>query len=66
MEHIITTRINVAGSVKALAKGQEVKFPASVSENVVRTTCTRVKYATGSLFKVNRQKDGCHIVTRIA
>ena len=58
------TGINVAGSLKTLGAGECLTFPATISETVVRSTCTRVKNATGMKFSVNRQANGTHIVTR--
>ena len=63
---LTTSGINVSGSLKRLEKGESLIFPATVPETTVRVTSIRVKNATGNVFKVNRQKNGCHIVTRIS
>ena len=61
---VANTGINVAGSLKMLGAGECLTFPATISETVVRSTCTRIKNATGMRFSVNRQNNGTHIVTR--
>jgi hypothetical protein len=60
------TGINVSGSIKALDTGESLTFPRSVLENTLRTSAVRIKNATGMTYKVNRQSNGTHIVTRIA
>jgi hypothetical protein len=60
------TGINVSGSIKALDTGESLTFPRSVRENTLRTSVVRIKNATGMTYKVNRQSNGTHIVTRIA
>jgi hypothetical protein len=60
------TGINVSGSIKALDTGESLTFPRSVLENTLRTSVVRIKNATGMTYKVNRQSNGTHIVTRIA
>lgn len=56
--------INVSGSLRTLAKGESVIFPNTILENTIRVTCVRLKNANGLTYKVNRQQNGCHIVTR--
>ena len=58
--------INITGSLKSLEAGESLIFPTSISETVVRSTCSRVKNTIGATYKVNRQQNGSHIVTRIA
>ena len=60
------TGINVSGSIKALDTGESLTFPKSVLENTIRVCAVRIKNATGMEYKVNRQANGTHIVTRIA
>jgi hypothetical protein len=60
------TGINVSGSIKALDTGEALTFPRTVLENTIRTSVVRIKNATGMTYKVNRQANGTHIVTRIA
>lgn len=60
------TGINVLGSIKQLEAGESLTFPKGVRETTIRCSSTRVKNDTGATFKVNRQQNGCHIVTRIA
>ena len=58
--------INVSGSIKRLARGESLVFPVTIRETTLRITCTRLKNDTGIVYKVNRQSNGCHIVTRIS
>ena len=60
------TGINVSGSIKSLGVGETLIFPKVIRETTIRCNATRIKNETGSTFKVNRQVNGCHIVTRIA
>ena len=60
------TGINVSGSLKLLEIGESLIFPKDIRETTIRCTTTRAKNATGAIFKVNRQHNGCHIVTRIS
>lgn len=67
MTKIVTnTGINVSGSLKRLEAGESLIFPKGVRETTIRCSSTRVKNDTGATFKVNRQQNGSHIVTRIA
>ena len=59
------TGISIAGSLNALQEGESVLFPTSVLETTIRVTCVRLKNTKGKTFKVNRQRNGSHIVTRI-
>lgn len=63
---LTTSGINVSGSLKRLARGESLIFPNTIPETTVRVTCVRLKNSTGIVYKVNRQKNGCHIVTRIS
>lgn len=58
--------INIRGSLTKLGRGESVVFPVTIRETTLRTTCTRLKNDTGIAYKVNRQQNGCHIVTRIS
>lgn len=58
------TGISIAGSLNALQEGESVLFPTSVLETTIRVTCVRLKNTKGKTFKVNRQRNGSHIVTR--
>ena len=58
--------INVSGSLRRLARGESLEFPVSVRESTLRCTCVRLKNDTGIVYKVNRQSNGSHIVTRIS
>lgn len=62
----LNSGINVSGSIKALDTGEALVFPQSVLENTIRTSVVRIKNATGMTYRVNRQSNGTHIVTRIA
>lgn len=59
------TGISIAGSLNALQEGESLSFPTSVLETTIRVTCVRLKNTKGKTFKVNRQDNGSHIVTRI-
>ena len=59
------TGISIAGSLNALHEGESLSFPTSVLENTIRTTCVRLNNTKGKTFKVNRQGNGSHIVTRV-
>lgn len=59
------TGINIAGSLNALQVGESLTFPAFVLETTIRPTCVRMKNTKGKTFKVNRQENGSHIVTRV-
>ena len=66
MTKLVTeSRINVAGSIKALKKRQKVEFPADIRESTIRCSATRAKNETGMRFSVRRTETGSHIVTRI-
>lgn len=58
--------ISVAGSINALSEGESLSFPDSVLETTIRTTCVRLKNTKGKTFKVNKQGNGIHSVTRIS
>lgn len=60
------TGISIAGSLNALQAGDSVLFPASILETTIRQTAVRLKNTKGKTFKVNRQQNGSHIVTRIS
>lgn len=57
--------ISVAASLNALQAGESVVFPKVALENTIRVTAIRIKHATGKYFKVNKQDNGSHIVTRV-
>ena len=59
------TGISVAGSLNALQEGEAVMFPKSIIETTIRQTAVRLKNTKGKTFKVNRQMNGSHIVTRV-
>lgn len=59
------TGISIAGSLNALLEGESLSFPTSVLETTIRQTCVRLKNTKGKIFKVNRQGNGSHIVTRV-
>ena len=59
------TGISIAGSLNALQEGESLLFPTSVLETTIRVTCVRLKNTKGKTFKVNRQENGSHIVTRV-
>jgi hypothetical protein len=59
------TGISVAGSLNTLREGESLSFPTSVLETTIRQTCVRLKNTKGKTFKVNRQGNGSHIVTRV-
>jgi hypothetical protein len=56
--------ISIAGSLNALQAGESILFPTSVLETTIRVTCVRLKNTKGKTFRVNRQRNGSHIVTR--
>lgn len=56
--------ISIAGSLNALQEGESILFPTSVLETTIRVTCVRLKNTKGKTFRVNRQRNGSHIVTR--
>lgn len=58
------TGISIAGSLNALQEGESILFPTSVLETTIRVTCVRLKNTKGKTFRVNRQRNGSHIVTR--
>jgi hypothetical protein len=58
--------INIRGSLTKLKRGESVIFPVTIKETTLRVTCVRLKNDTGIAYKVNRQQNGCHIVTRIS
>ena len=55
---------SIAGSLNALQEGESILFPTSVLETTIRVTCVRLKNTKGKTFRVNRQRNGSHIVTR--
>lgn len=59
------TGISVAASLSSLQAGESVIFPKITLENTIRVTAIRIKHATGKKFKVNKQNNGSHIVTRV-
>ena len=59
------TGISIAGSLNALQEGEAVLFPKSILETTIRQTAVRLKNTKGKTFKVNRQQNGSHIVTRV-
>lgn len=58
--------ISIAGSISTLKTGESLSFPNSVLETTIRTTCVRLKNTTGKVYKVNKQGNGIHSVTRIS
>lgn len=63
---VTASGINVSGSLKRLEVGESLAFPNTILETTIRVTCVRLKNATGLVYKVNRQSNGSHIVTRIS
>lgn len=59
------TGISIAGSLNALQEGEAVMFPKTILETTIRQTAVRLKNTKGKTFKVNRQQNGSHIVTRV-
>ena len=59
------TGISIAGSPNALQEGEAVMFPKTILETTIRQTAVRLKNTKGKTFKVNRQQNGSHIVTRV-
>jgi hypothetical protein len=59
------TGISIAGSLNALQEGEAVIFPKTILETTIRQTAVRLKNTKGKTFKVNRQQNGSHIVTRV-
>ena len=59
------TGISIAGSLNALQEGEAVMFPKTILETTIRQTAVRLKNTQGKTFKVNRQQNGSHIVTRV-
>lgn len=59
------TGICIAGSLNALQEGEAVMFPKTILETTIRQTAVRLKNTKGKTFKVNRQQNGSHIVTRV-
>lgn len=67
MNKLVTlSGINVMGSLRRLARGESVIFPNTILETTIRVSAVRLKNNTGIVYKVNRQKNGSHIVTRIS
>ena len=67
MNKLVTlSGINVMGSLRRLARGESIIFPNTILETTIRVSAVRLKNNTGLVYKVNRQKNGCHIVTRIS
>lgn len=60
------TGISISGSLHSLQTGESVIFPTSILETTLRQTCVRLKNTKGKTFKVNRQSNGTHIVTRVS
>lgn len=60
------TGINVSGSIKRLEAGESLTFPRGIKETTIRCSSTRIANDTGATYKVNRQQNGSHIVTRIS
>ena len=60
------TGVSIAGSLNGLEQGESLTFPKTIRETTIRGTATRLKNTEGRIYRVSRQQDGTHIVTRVS